>query len=75
MSFKLSTFAPARLLGVDTAFAERVCWRKTPYKSHGAAQAAIRASLRRADTCDQGDTLEPYQCPVRRDHWHIGHAR
>lgn len=48
--------------------------RKVGHKSFGAAEAHIRASRRRGDTCVDGDTLAPYTCH-NCGMVHVGHRR
>jgi hypothetical protein len=58
----------------DAAARYRPPCRKVAHKSWGAAEAHIRASLRREDTCVDGDRLEPYDCPSC-GMVHVGHKR
>lgn len=55
---------------------------KTEYKSQGAAEAAIRALVRRGERESGGavrpvDKLHAYPCDVGGgvEHWHIGNGR
>lgn len=47
---------------------------KVKYKSKGAAQAHIRALLKRPERLRDGDTLNEYKCR-HCFRWHVGHSR
>ena len=47
---------------------------KVKYKSKGAAQAAIRALLKRPERVKDAGTLQEYKCP-HCYYWHVGHDR
>lgn len=71
--FRLGDLIPPDLFPRPTSV-QRGCFGKVRYQSAGAAEAAIRASLRRADTCRDGPALQYYSCP-RCLGWHVGHRK
>lgn len=66
----------AALAPLYPEIAARLC-RKHRHHSPGAAEAQLRASRRRADTCADPAALTVYECTSRcgRGVWHVGHAR
>lgn len=73
MGFRLGDLVPDGMF-VRPTRAQRGCYNKVRYESQGAARAAVRASLRRGDTCRDGETLGEYHCP-RCLGWHVGHRK
>jgi hypothetical protein len=73
MGFKMGDLIPSGTLPGPSR-AQRGCFGKVPYLSEGAALAAVRASRRREDTCEEGEALRAYRCP-RCLKFHVGHNK
>lgn len=73
MPFRLGDLVPEGTFPEPTR-AQRGCYGKERHDSEGAAQSAVRASLRRDETCREGERLQTYRCR-RCLGWHVGHGR
>lgn len=68
MAFLLGDIAANKGQAPDRWYAVRVCHKKHPHKSIGAAQAHIRAMVKLPDY--DGVELAPYRCTICRL-WHV----